>query len=345
MNSDVKQCFDNTPLHGNDGLLHVITTPITEAYDYNGNDIYVALDADDNVVGSKSKFAANTPWTPPGGAVSRWVPVTLALALEIIQLYLTTLFVKVGHTLARQVLGIPMGGSPSSHFLDLYLDHYEYRWAQAVAGLAAYDPTRARRLANAMRYFYRYADDTMGIVPEWFIALMSPTATREPNSTQWIYPLLDSNGNTILEFEIEGALTCTITFLCLTITLGTVKRGRNSAYRTISYTPYSKATKFQFGIHQLTHWHSFTLKSVKLAAFKTLMAYAILGSSQSDAATDYLYGVCHILRDNSYPKRVILDMWDQAVETHLYSVPCRLSMSAFLPDIAAAVRSYIAAMS
>ena len=346
INSDVKQCFDNIPLLGDDGLLHVITAPITEAYDYDGNDIYVALDADDNVLGSKSKFAANTPWTPPGGAVSQWVPITLALALEIIQLYLTSLFVKVGHTLARQVLGIPMGGSPSSHFLDLYLDHYEYRWARAVAGLAAYNPTQAYRLANAMRYFYRYADDTMAIVPDWFINLMSPTTTRDPDSTQWIYPLLDSDGNTILEFEIEGSLTCTITFLCLTITLGPAKRGRNSdSFRTSTYTPYSKATKFHFGIHQLTHWHSFTLKSVKLAAFKTLMAYAILGSTQAEAATEYLYRVCDTLRNNCYPKRVIQEMWERAVESHLYDVPCRLSMSECLPDIADAVRYYITALS
>ena len=253
---------------------------------------------------------------------------------------------KVGHTLARQVLGIPMGGSPSSHFLDLYLDHYEYRWARAVAGLAAYNPTQAYRLANAMRYFYRYADDTMAIVPDWFISLMSPTTTRDPDSTQWIYPLLDSDGNTILEFEIEGSLTCTITFLCLTITLGPAKRGRNSdSFRTITYTPYSKATKFHFGIHQLTHWHSFTLKSVKLAAFKTLMAYAILGSTQAEAATEYLYRVCDTLRNNCYPKRVIQEMWERAVESHLYDVPCRLSMSECLPDIADAVRYYITALS
>ena len=346
INSDVKQCFDNIPLLGDDGLLHVITAPITEAYDYNGNDIYIALDADDNVLGLKSKFAANTPWTPPGGAVSQWVPITLALALEIIQLYLTSLFVKVGHTLARQVLGIPMGGSPSSHFLDLYLDHYEYRWARAVAALAAYDSTRAYNLANAMRYFYRYADDTMAIAPECLISLMSPTATRDPDSTDWIYPLLDSDGNTILEFEIEGALTCTITFLCLTITLGPAKRGRNSdSFRSVTYTPYSKATKFQFGIHQLTHWHSFTLKSVKLAAFKTLMAYAILGSTRAEAATEYLYSVCLTLRNNCYPKRVIHEMWEQAVESHLYVVPCRPLVAECLPDIAEAVRLYIAAMS
>jgi hypothetical protein len=345
INCDVKQCFDNIPLEGDDGLLNIVAHPITEAYDYTGNNIYIALDADDNVLDDKSKFAATQPWTPYGRSRARWIMISLDEALEIIQLYLTSLFVMVGTTLTRQVLGIPMGGSPSSHFLDLYLDHYEYRWARAVEGLAALKPARARRLAGAMRHFYRYADDTMGIVPEWYISLMTPTADRDPDSTSWIYPLIDSDGNTILEFEIEGALTCTINFLCLTIQLGSVKRGRSSAYTTITYTPYSKATKFQFGIHRLTHWNSFTLKSVKRAAFKTLMAYAILGSTQATATTQYLKDVCDTLRHNCYPKRVILEMWEQAVHSHLYSVPCRQSLSASLPEVATAVHSYIAAMS
>ena len=173
----------------------------------------------------------------------------------------------------------------------------------------------------------------MGIVPPWFISLMQPTTERDPASTSWIYPLLHSHGTTILEFEIEDALTFSITFLCLTITLGSSKRPRHgaTAHRSVSHTHYSKATKFQFGVHRLTHWHSFTMPSVKFSAFKTLMAYAILGSTTSDGAIEYLCRVCNILRDNSYPTRFILKMWDRAVESHLYSTPCRLTLSAHLP--------------
>ena len=75
------------------------------------------------------------------------------------------------------------------------------------------------------------------------------------------------------------------------------------------------------------------------------MAYAILGSTQAEAATEYLYSVCLTLRNNCYPKRVIQEMWERAVESHLYDEPCRLSMSECLPDIAEAVRYYITAMS
>ena len=195
----------------------------------------------------------------------------------------------------------------------------------------------------AMLHFFRYADDTMGTVPPWFISLMEPTAERDPASASWIYPLLHSDGSTILEFEIEGALTCSITFLCLTITLGSSKRPRHgaAALRSVSYTPYSKATKFQFGVHRLTHWRSFTMPSVKFSAFKTLMAYAILGSTTADGAIEYLCRVCDTLRDNSYPTRIILRMWDDAVQSHLYSTPCRLALSAHLPAIATAVRGFI----
>ena len=85
-------------------------------------------------------------------------------------------------------------------------------------------------------------------------------STERPGLTTMIYPLLARDGTTILEFDIEGALTLSINFLCLTITLGSVKRQRripgNSSspkYRHLTYKPYSKASKFQFGIHRLTH--------------------------------------------------------------------------------------------
>ena len=343
INCDVKQCFDNIPQEGRDGLLEVIAHPIMEAFDFTQKLIFIPMDADDYPISNRAVFANSQPWTPPNGTIVRWICITRPLALEVARLYLTSLFVMVGPTLARQVLGIPMGGSPSSHFLDLYLDHYEYRWAQSVAALAVSHPARAYRLAMAMLYFFRYADDTMGIVPPWFISLMEPTAERDPASASWIYPLLHSDGSTILEFEIEGALTCSITFLCLTITLGSSKRPRHgaAALRSVSYTPYSKATKFQFGVHRLTHWRSFTMPSVKFSAFKTLMTYAILGSTTADGAIEYLCRVCDTLRDNSYPTRIILRMWDDAVQSHLYSTPCRLALSAHLPAIATAVRGFI----
>ena len=345
INCDVKQRFDDIPLDGPDGLLQVITHPVHEAYDYTQRDIYVAIDHDDLVIPKRHKFAANYPWTPPGGKVKRWLCIPRALALTITHLYLTSLFVMVGPTLARQVLGIPMGGSPSSHCLDLYLDHYEYRWARSVASIAAQTPAIAYRFAQAMLYFFRYADDTMGIVPPWFITLVTPTAQRDQASPQWIYPLLSRDGTTILEFDIEGALTLSINFLCLTITLGSVKlrHGRTQTYRQLTYKPYSKAIKFQFGIHRLTHWYSFTTRSIQLAAFKTLMAYAILGSTQVTDSIEYLCTVCDVLRDNCYPRDVIARMWVQA-ESHLYSTPCRKTLSTQLPEVALAVQAYIAIM-
>ena len=350
INCDVKQCLDNIPLDGPDGLLQVITHPIHEAYDYTQQDIYVAFDHDDSPIPKRHKFADTYPWTPPGGRAKQWIRIPRALALTIVHLYLTSLFVRVGPTLARQVLGIPMGGSPSSHYLDLYLDHYEYRWVRSVALLATQEPDTAYRFAMAMRYFFRYADDTMGIVPSWFITLVTPTALRDQASPRWIYPLLARDGTTILEFDIEGALTLSINFLCLNITLGSVKRQRripgNSSspkYRHLTYKPYSKASKFQFGIHRLTHWYSFTTRPVQMAAFKTLMAYAILGSTQVTDSIEYLCTVCDVLRDNCYPRDVIARMWVQA-ESHLYSTPCRKTLSTQLPEVALAVQAYIAIM-
>ena len=123
---------------------------------------------------------------------------------------------------------------------------------------------------------------------------------------------------------------------CASLTLGSSKLPRHgaTAHHSVSHTHYSKATKFQFGVHRLTHWHSFTMPSVKFSAFKTLMAYAILGRTIADGAIEYLCRVCDTLRDNSYPTRFILKMWDRAVESHLYSTPCRLTPSAHLPAIA-----------
>ena len=151
-NCDVKQCFDNIPQEGRDGLLEVIAHPIIEAFNFTQKYIFIPIDVDDYPISNRAVFAYSQPWTPPNGTLVRWICITQPLALEVARLYLTSLFMMVGPTLDRQVLGNPMGGSPSSHFLNLYLDHYEYRWAQSVAALAASHP--AYRLAQAMLCFF-----------------------------------------------------------------------------------------------------------------------------------------------------------------------------------------------
>ena len=80
-----------------------------------------------------------------------------------------------------------------------------------------------------------------------------------------------------------------------------------------------------------------------MAAFKTLMAYAMLGSTQVEDSIEYLCRVCNVLRDNCYPRDVIARMWDQA-QSQLYSTPCRKTLSAQLPEVAQAVKAYIVTM-
>ena len=45
-------------------------------------------------------------------------------------------------------------------------------------------------------------------------SLILPAARMNPHSTLWIYPLLASDGNTIVVFEIKGGLYFTVNFLC-----------------------------------------------------------------------------------------------------------------------------------
>ena len=260
INCDVKKCFDNIPLQGPDGLLQIITHPINEAYDFTLQSIYIALDQMDEVIPKSSCFATNMPWCGTDAKVRKWLKITRSTAHKLIQLYLTTMFVSVGSVLARQTMGIPMGGSPSSHLLDLYLDHYEYRWARTINVLTQTNMMLARQWAEAMQYFFRYADDAMGIVPPWLLQLMVPTRDRPTTSHTWLYPLLDAEGNTILEFDIEDALVFTINFLCLTLTIQQGDRQRNTHNRTIVVQPYTKAIKFNFELSRLTHWHSYTTR-------------------------------------------------------------------------------------
>jgi hypothetical protein len=233
-----------------------------------------------------------------------------------------------------------MGGAPCSFFLDLYLDHYEYDWALRVARLATLEPLQAAALASAMEHFYRYADDTMGLVPCWFLDLLSPECPRDPTTTDWIYPLRDTDGKkTIMEFEIENALTWSIHFLCMTITIEPSPHSVH-APNWIHLTPYNKKSEFNFPYPRFTHWHSRTAIAVKLSVYKSMLQYALLCSTSTKAITAYLEDLTRALCNNRFPFLSVVHMWEDAAET-LHGIPTKDYIAVDLENIYHHIHSYI----
>jgi len=317
---DAKQVFDNVPHDTEDGLRTTIPAAIREAFEFReGCNLYVPVDAADDLVG-RARFARGPP--PPEAShrkTARYIQIDCALAIAIVLAYLDVLYVKVGDCMSRMIHGIPTGGSPCSYFLDLHLDFYEYGWACRVAALVLIDPRQAQALATAMLNFFRYADDTCGIVPPWFMSLFNPETPRDPHCTNWIYPLRNAEGETILEFEIENALTLSIDFLCVTISMEIYKA---EAEAWIRLQPYNKTDKFNFEFPRFTHWYSNTPRSVKGSVYKSMLQYALLCSTSTQAIIQYVEKLTRVLQWNKYPRNFVQCMWREAEEA-LFSIPVK----------------------
>jgi hypothetical protein len=349
---DVKKAFEAIPLTGPDGLDLAITAYIKEGFDHTGHDLFIPVD-DQGLVCGKARFARGSP--PPFGKISHWLRMDLATSTRLAVHYSQITVIRTGQFLVRQTVGVPMGGPPCAQYCDIYLDHYEYRlMTMVLEGLQSlHRPTyqHATTIAKLMTHFYRYADDTFVIAPSTFVdALMIPRVSRDSTALDWLYPLCDVNGHPVLQFEsdpVSVAADGTIsgTFLCLTVQLSVPAMSIHATvHRTVNYSPYNTRHKFGFQYPALARWDSFTPSTVLTAALSTMAPYAIIGSTQPDAAFLFLATVCRRLHDNSYPKAVVLSMWEDTYHNTVVKLPCRLSLQQHLPTLYNMVRDYITAL-
>ena len=194
-----------------------------------------------------------------------------------------------------------------------------------------------------LQYLFMYADDLMVLSPQDFCStLMDSTHLRDANELDWLYPLSDCDGEPILGFEAEESEvledgSSSGHFFCLTVLLGPVVHDR----RSVTYCPYNVRHSFDFVYPALTHYASFTPESVKRAALSTMVPYAIVGSSHLDDAYRFLTVVCDRLFTNTYPRHVILDMWEVAYHRNVLTLPCRWSLHSELDTLYHRVTAYI----
>ena len=340
---DVKQCFENIPLDGPDGLDKATAAYIHEGFDRAGMALFIPLDVDGLVAG-KARFARATP--PLWGKVRTWLCVDADLAVEMAVFYARITVIRTGQFLVLQVVGIPMGGPPCSQYCDIYLDHYEYglacRIRQALASGQLSVVLLARAYALCIRHMYRYADDLMALAnKQIFSQLMDPSSSRSPGLLAWIYPLRTNDGATILSFEAEQSIALeggseTGHFLCLWVTLS----GPRGNKRQVSFSPYNVRHGFGFTYPALTRFDSFTPDAVLRSALSTMVPYAVLGSSSLDAAFGFLCIVCDRLWANGYPRAWLCSMWDAAYLT-AQELPCNERLHMQLPRLHLVVGEYI----
>ena len=63
-----------------------------------------------------------------------------------------------------------------------------------------------------------------------------------------------------------------------------------------------------------------------MAAFKTMLPYAVMCSTSVESSSAFLKVVVERLKDNDYPRMVVVDMWDEAVTSMLFQLPCRFNL-------------------
>jgi hypothetical protein len=65
-------------------------------------------------------------------------------------------YFRVGNSIFRQKIGIPMGSDPAPFFANLFLHHYEAKWVKSISRT---NP----RLARCFKYIFRFIDDLNAI--------------------------------------------------------------------------------------------------------------------------------------------------------------------------------------
>ena len=78
-----------------------------------------------------------------------------------------------------------------------------------------------------------------------------------------------------------------------------------------------------------------------MAAFKTMLPYAILCSTSVESSAAFLMVIVRRLKDNDYPRKVVVDMWDEAVASMLFQLPCRFNFHAELGALPGLVKRQI----
>ena len=129
----------------------------------------------------------------------------------------------------------------------------------------------------------------------------------------------------------------TTDFLSLSVTLSTPNKG----WRYISFVPYNKRDGFDFVYPKLTIWTSKSPISVKKATLKTMVHYALLGSTQTAESVQFLCNIIDRLVLNGYPLKVLTQMWQLLVFDTFNTIPCRPALARTRNTIVWRISKYI----
>ena len=69
--------------------------------------------------------------------------------IECVKFLIENAYFRVGKSIYRQIIGIPMGSDPAPFFANLFLSHYEAKW---IKNISKTDYSRAKKLFNVFRY-------------------------------------------------------------------------------------------------------------------------------------------------------------------------------------------------
>ena len=129
----------------------------------------------------------------------------------------------------------------------------------------------------------------------------------------------------------------TASYLCLTLTLHTPKDNK----RVLTLAPYNKRQLFNFVFPMLTKWKSEATRAVKLAALKSMMQYAIMGSNDPESTVQFICNLIDRLILNGYPRNTIMSMWKDVEASQLFTIPCRFHLHNHLYTVATRVTTHI----
>ena len=136
---------------------------------------------------------------------------------------------------------------------------------------------------------------------------------------------------------VNNTMHQTLEFLSLSLTLHPMSNGK----RALSFGPFNKRHGFSFVFPMLTVWSSKTPESVKRAAFKTMIQYAMVASTVPELSIEFLKKIVDRLVLNGYPMKVLQSMWLELAKETLYTIPCRPPIAAACNRIVNTIRRYI----